>query len=66
MRCRYAKDRCKIERPQLREVRPGHYSACHFAEELELRGVEPVQAVVKGEGTGKSEQGKGTSLTLNS
>jgi peptide/nickel transport system ATP-binding protein len=48
MRCRYAKDRCKVERPQLREVRPGHYSACHFAEELELRGVEPVSELVKG------------------
>jgi peptide/nickel transport system ATP-binding protein len=38
-RCQYARDRCKIERPALREVAPGHSVACHFAEELTLRGV---------------------------
>lgn len=35
-RCHYAKDQCKSESPPLREVQPGHWSACHFAEELEL------------------------------
>ncbi|HLU08445.1 MAG TPA: oligopeptide/dipeptide ABC transporter ATP-binding protein [Oceanobacillus sp.] len=35
-RCQYAKDRCKVEPPPLRETRPGHWSACHFAEELTL------------------------------
>ena len=35
-RCRYAKDRCKTEAPPLREVTPGHWSACHFSEELAL------------------------------
>ena len=35
-RCQYAKDRCKTETPLLRETRPGHWSACHFAEELDL------------------------------
>lgn len=38
-RCRYAQDICKSERPEWSEVRPGHFAACHFAEELELRGV---------------------------
>jgi peptide/nickel transport system ATP-binding protein len=38
-RCPYAKDRCKAEAPVLREVRPEHWAACHFAEELQLRGV---------------------------
>jgi peptide/nickel transport system ATP-binding protein len=38
-RCPYAKERCKIEAPALREIRPGHLAACHFAEELSLRGV---------------------------
>lgn len=38
-RCVYARERCKQELPALREVRPGHYAACHFAEELNLRGV---------------------------
>jgi peptide/nickel transport system ATP-binding protein len=35
-RCQYVKDRCKTEAPLLRETRPGHWSACHFTEELEL------------------------------
>jgi peptide/nickel transport system ATP-binding protein len=38
-RCPYARERCKTEEPALREVAPGHHAACHFAEELELRGV---------------------------
>ena len=39
-RCRYAQDLCKTEKPAWSEVAPGHYAACHFADELELRGVE--------------------------
>lgn len=31
-RCQYACDRCRKERPKLREVEPGHYVACHLAE----------------------------------
>jgi peptide/nickel transport system ATP-binding protein len=38
-RCRYAKDRCGAEEPELRQVSDGHYVACHFAEELTLGGV---------------------------
>lgn len=38
-RCRYAQDRCREETPELRVVGSGHESACHFAEELDLRGV---------------------------
>jgi peptide/nickel transport system ATP-binding protein len=40
-RCAYAQDRCRVEVPGLRELRPGHHVACHRAEELALRGVEP-------------------------
>ncbi len=39
-RCRYATDRCRTETPHLREVAPGRYAACHFAEALALQGVE--------------------------
>ena len=39
-RCRYAGEICKKTAPPLREVEPGHWSACHFADELALRGVE--------------------------
>jgi peptide/nickel transport system ATP-binding protein len=38
-RCRYAQDNCKTDEPPLREVRPGHFAACHYAETLHLRGV---------------------------
>lgn len=31
-RCPIAVDRCKTEEPALRELRPGHYAACHLAE----------------------------------
>jgi len=29
-RCPYAEERCRIEAPQMREVRPGHLAACHL------------------------------------
>jgi peptide/nickel transport system ATP-binding protein len=46
-RCRYAQEVCKYEAPPLRlisthvenSVEYEHYAACHFAEELNLRGV---------------------------
>jgi len=31
-RCQYACERCRQERPELREVEPGHYVACHLVE----------------------------------
>ncbi len=38
-RCPYAVDRCRSERPALREVGGGQMAACHRAEELSLTGV---------------------------
>jgi peptide/nickel transport system ATP-binding protein len=38
-RCRFVKERCKQEAPALRDMGGAHYVACHFAEELTLRGV---------------------------
>jgi peptide/nickel transport system ATP-binding protein len=38
-RCRFAQDRCSVEEPPLREITPGHFAACHFAEDLDLLGV---------------------------
>lgn len=29
-RCRYAQERCVSEKPELRELAPGHFAACHF------------------------------------
>ena len=39
-RCRYAIERCHLEEPELRAVRPEHYVKCHRAGELELRGID--------------------------
>lgn len=38
-RCRYAQEMCKQKTPEFREVKPDHFVACHFAEELNLEGV---------------------------
>ena len=43
-RCVHARERCKTDTPLLRETRPGHWSACHFAEELDLTVVPPPPA----------------------
>ncbi|GAA1909016.1 hypothetical protein GCM10009737_07670 [Nocardioides lentus] len=49
-RCPFAQEtRCDTERPALREVRPGHTVACHYAEEIlagtvTTRTVTPEQA----------------------
>ena len=37
-RCRYCTEKCKECTPEYRELKPGHYVACHYAEELKLRG----------------------------
>jgi oligopeptide/dipeptide ABC transporter ATP-binding protein len=39
-RCPYAEARCRVETPAMREVRPGHYAACH------LRGTPDVGSAV--------------------
>ena len=33
-RCRYAQDECRVNEPKLREVLPGRWAACHFAEKF--------------------------------
>jgi len=46
-RCQYAKDRCKTDTPELKyvahagqsETGEKHYASCHFAGEIDLRGV---------------------------
>jgi peptide/nickel transport system ATP-binding protein len=43
-RCRFAQERCSREAPPLREVEPGRFAACHFAEDLTLMGVETLGA----------------------
>ncbi|MQY59950.1 MAG: ATP-binding cassette domain-containing protein [Clostridia bacterium] len=38
-RCQYAKETCKKESPQLKEINRGHHVSCHFAKELSLQGI---------------------------
>jgi len=39
-RCRYVKEICCKEEPLLKEIEPEHFVKCHFAEELNLKGVK--------------------------
>ena len=39
-RCPYAIDICRTETPTWREHAPGHFAACHRADELTLAGVD--------------------------
>ncbi|MCJ7700610.1 MAG: ATP-binding cassette domain-containing protein [Anaerolineales bacterium] len=41
-RCTYVIDRCKTEKPELRELKPDHYVSCHRAHELELKGIAQI------------------------
>ncbi|WP_147915634.1 ABC transporter ATP-binding protein [Ruania zhangjianzhongii] len=43
-RCAYAQEKCSTEVPELREVAPGRRVACHFSEQLGLRGIEDLGA----------------------
>ncbi len=38
-RCKYLIDQCRIEAPANREITPGHFVACHRADELTLQGI---------------------------
>ena len=41
-RCFMAKEVCATEDPPLREIRPGHFAACHFAEQVPVSGELPI------------------------
>jgi hypothetical protein len=43
-RCVFAEDGCRQEAPVLRELTPGHFARCHFAEQLTLGAGETVAA----------------------
>ena len=38
-RCRYAQPECGEQEPALVESAPGHFVSCHFAKELQLKGI---------------------------
>ena len=35
-RCAYRQDVCMAQTPELREIEPSHFVACHFARDLRL------------------------------
>jgi len=39
-RCQYCKQKCCEVAPEYREIEPGHFVACHYADELKLRGFD--------------------------
>jgi peptide/nickel transport system ATP-binding protein len=39
-RCKYAQEICKREKPPLVPAGNNHFAACHFADQLDLKGVE--------------------------
>lgn len=39
-RCRYAKADCAESEPELRQIVPGHFVRCHYAQDLELTGID--------------------------
>jgi oligopeptide/dipeptide ABC transporter ATP-binding protein len=41
-RCPYAFDRCKAEEPAFRQVKPGHWAACHLSDDSGPNGVSPL------------------------
>lgn len=49
-RCPYAQERCSVEAPSFREFRPGHWGACHFAEEIQRGELEPRVGVIAAQG----------------
>ncbi|WP_193103838.1 ABC transporter ATP-binding protein [Brachybacterium sp. FME24] len=44
-RCHYATELCRTTTPALQEAADGHFSACHYADELPLRGIADQPAV---------------------
>lgn len=42
-RCRYAKEVCKEEYPPLRKISEKHETACHFADQLTLAGINELK-----------------------
>ena len=57
-RCFMAREVCATEEPALREVSPGHWSACHFASELLSGPPAPPAAVTPGPDAGGGFTGK--------
>ena len=56
-RCFMAEARCKVEDPVLREIRPGHWAACHFAEQALAAGIPPATDLAAGNAAADHSRG---------
>ena len=45
-RCDYARPECRQTHPELREVAPGHFVRCHFAEEIAAQEWQPREDLI--------------------
>ncbi len=45
-RCDYAREECRLRRPELRQIEVRHWARCHFAEEIAKEGWTPPDDVV--------------------
>jgi peptide/nickel transport system ATP-binding protein len=45
-RCDYAREECRLKKPELREIYSGHWARCHFAEEIAEQGWTPPEELV--------------------
>ncbi|CAG7655002.1 ABC transporter ATP-binding protein [Paenibacillus allorhizosphaerae] len=50
-RCPYTTEKCVTDEPAIREIAGGHYVSCHYAGELQLKGVDAYEKVDNGNGT---------------
>ena len=64
-RCDYATDRCRNERPSLREIIPGHNARCLYAEEIDAAAWEPPEDAVADVPPPHSEGPTGPILTVH-
>jgi peptide/nickel transport system ATP-binding protein len=45
-RCDYARERCREQHPELREIALGHFARCHFAKEITAAEWQPPESLV--------------------
>jgi peptide/nickel transport system ATP-binding protein len=45
-RCDYARQECRLTKPALREIEPGHWGRCHFAEEIAEMEWQPSEELI--------------------
>ena len=39
-RCKYVQEKCRTDLPFFREITEDHFVACHYADVLDLKGIE--------------------------